>query len=334
MQMQNILVLGGSGFVGSHLVSRLSSKCARIVVPSRHRARHKTICTVPGVELVQADINEEGTLLQLCAGKDAVINLVGILHDREAKLPYGRAFQNAHVDLPRRIIDACMQHGVRRLLHMSALNSGAMDNGEQVSRYLASKGDGEALVHEADRLGNLDVTIFRPSVIYGQGDLFLHTFAKLALKYPGFLPTEMRLLPLPCAHARFMPVWVADVADAFVHSLTDRSTFGVSYDLAGPDIYTLKQLVEYAAQQVEAPVRVLALSERLGRLQATLLSLLPRPLLSPDNLRSMSVDSVLDANANLPPGWQPQSMRSVAPALLQQHDHNQYYALWRHQARR
>jgi NADH dehydrogenase len=157
----------------------------------------------------EADIRCEKTLTELMRGHDAVINLVGILHSRDVVLPYSRDFAEAHVELPKKIVAACKAAGVRRLVHMSALNA----DPKGTSEYLRSKGDGEAVVLAAQ--GELDVTVFRPSVIFGLGDSFLSMFAAVLKKVPFF--------PLGFGHARFQPVWAADVADAFVDSLRDAA---------------------------------------------------------------------------------------------------------------
>jgi NADH dehydrogenase len=235
-------------------------------------------------------------------GKDAVINLVGILHSRDVVLPYSKDFAEAHVELPKKIIAACKKAGVRRLLHMSAL--GADSRGP--SEYLRSKGDGEAIVMAAQ--GDLDVTVFRPSVIFGLGDSFLTMFAGVLRKLPFF--------PLGFGQARFQPVWAADVADTYVDSLGNAATFGQAYDLVGPRIYTLRELVDYTAKLVNSNARVIPLSEGWAYLQAGLMWLSPKPLMSPDNLRSMEVDSVCDGKCNLPANWRPTALEAIAPTYI------------------
>jgi NADH dehydrogenase len=231
-----------------------------------------------------------------------VINLVGILHSRDVVLPYSKDFAEAHVELPKKIVAACKQAGVRRLLHMSAL--GADPKGP--SEYLCSKGDGEAIVMAAK--GDLDVTVFRPSVMFGLGDSFLSMFASVLRKLPFF--------PLGFGQARFQPVWVADVADAFVDSLANPASFGQAYDLVGPKVYTLRDLVDYTAELVGSTARVIPLSEGWAYLQAGLMWLSPKPMMSPDNLRSMQVDSVCDGKCNLPADWRPTALESIAPTYI------------------
>jgi len=302
MDIKKVLLLGGSGFVGTYIANRLSQRGVEVTIPTRRRERTKALIIQPNVEMPEININAEGALVELMRGKDAVINLVGVLHSRDVQLPYSKDFAEAHVELPKKIVAACKQAGVRRLLHMSAL--GAIPKGP--SEYLCSKGDGEAVVMAAQ--GDLDVTVFRPSVIFGLGDSFLSMFAGVLRKLPFF--------PLGFGHARFQPVWVADVADAFVDSMGNPDTFGQAYDLVGPRIYTLRELVDYTAQLVGSTARVIPLSEGWAYLQAGLMWLSPKPLMSPDNLRSMQVDSVCDGKCNLPANWRPTALEAIAPTYV------------------
>lgn len=302
MDIKKVLLLGGSGFVGTYIANRLSQRGVEVTIPTRRRERTKALIMQPNVEMPEVNINSEETLVELMRGKDAVINLVGILHSRDVVLPYSKDFAEAHVELPRKIVAACKQAGVRRLLHMSAL--GADPKGP--SEYLCSKGDGEAIVMAAK--GDLDVTVFRPSVMFGLGDSFLSMFASVLRKLPFF--------PLGFGQARFQPVWVADVADAFVNSLGNPATFGQAYDLVGPKVYTLRDLVDYTAELVGSTARVIPLSEGWAYLQAGLMWLSPKPMMSPDNLRSMQVDSVCDGKCNLPADWRPTALESIAPTYI------------------
>jgi NADH dehydrogenase len=299
---KKVLLLGGSGFVGTYIANRLSQRGYEVTVPTRRRERTKALIIQPGIDMPEANIHCEQTLLELVRGKDAVINLVGILHSRDVQLPYSRDFAQAHVELPKKIVAACKAAGVRRLVHMSALKA----DSKGPSEYLCSKGDGEAVVLAAK--DDLDITVFRPSVIFGLGDSFLNTFASALRKLPVF--------PLGFGHARFQPVWAADVADAFVDSLNDVSTFGQAYDLVGPKAYTLRELVDYTARLVRSHASIIALSEGWAYLQAGLMWLAPQPILSPDNLRSMQVDSVCDGNCHQPAGWQPTALEAVAPSYI------------------
>lgn len=302
MELKNVLLIGGSGFVGGWIANRLSERGIRVTIPTRRRDNTKQLILLPTVDMVEANVNDPQQLAQLMHGQDAVINLVGILHDHDSRLPYGKGFAAAHIELPRKIIAAMQQTGLRRLVHMSALNAAV----DAPSEYLRSKGEGEAIVRAA--MGELDITVFRPSVIFGPGDAFLNMFAKLLRLFPFF--------PLGCGAARFQPVYVGDVADAFTGCLTDRNTFGQTYDLCGAKVYTLRELVEYTGQLIGKPRPVFDLGDGgWAYLQAGLLWLLPNPPMSPDNLRSMEVDSVTDGSHNYP-GWRPMPLESVAPTYL------------------
>lgn len=271
MQHRNVLVLGGSGFIGRYLVNLLVGRGCRVLVPSRRRDHAKHLITLPTCDVVDANIHDDTTLDGLIDGQHAVINLVGILHGSQSD------FERVSVELPRRVIAACQQRGVRRYLHMSAL--GADPDGP--SMYQRSKGQGEALV----RACPLDWTIFKPSVVFGAEDEFLNMFAKLAALFP--------VLPIGGAAVRFQPVWVEDVAAAFANSLDNEATLRKAYELAGPRIYTLRELVRFAARAAGHPRPVIALPAAIARLQAAVMEHLPGPtLLSRDNLDSMKRDNI------------------------------------------
>ena len=279
MEHSNILVVGGAGFIGRHIVARLTARGLRVTVPTRRRARARHLIMLPTIEVVECDVHDDAVLNDLVRDKDAVINLIGILHGSRGA-PYGREFARSHVELPRRIVAASRIHGVRRLLHMSAM--GADSNGP--SMYTRSKGDGDAAV----KASQLDWTIFRPSVVFGPEDNFLNMFATLAKFFP--------VLSIGSADARFQPVWVGDVADAFVNALDNRDTYERTYEVAGPQIYRLRELVAFAAAASGSPRPVFKLPNALARVQAMLMELAPgEPLMSRDNLDSMKVDNVAAA---------------------------------------
>lgn len=301
MKLKKVLLIGGSGFVGGWIANRLSEQGIRVIIPARHRDNSKQVILLPTVYAVQADVNDALVLESLMEGVDAVINLAGILHDGDSRQPYGKRFAATHVDLPAKIVAAMRHSGVRRLLHMSALKAAS----NAPSAYLRSKAAGEMTVLGA--ASDLDVTVFRPSVIFGPGDAFLNTFAALLKFFP--------VLPLGCGEARFQPVYVGDVAQVFCAALTDRASFGQTYELCGPTVYTLREMIDYTAGVIGASCRILDLPKPLAELQARVFGLLPNPPLSPDNLRSMEVDSVTTGEHNYP-GWNPQWLEAVAPGYL------------------
>ena len=189
-----ILILGGTGFVGRALCEALVEQGGHaLTVPTRAPARHKPVAMLPGVTLVRADVHDPASLTRLLAGCDAVVNLVAILHGIEA------AFQRVHVDLPTRLAHAMQGAGVRRLVHVSALGVPDASAGPAPSRYLRSKAQGEHVLHQAAQAGHLDLTVLRPSVIFGAQDRFLNLFADLQTLFP--------VMPLGGADARFQPVW-------------------------------------------------------------------------------------------------------------------------------
>lgn len=301
--IKNVLLLGGSGFVGTSIANRLSSAGVNVTIPSRRRERGKANIMLPQVEVVEASVHDEAALVELMRGQDAVINLVGVLHDHDSQIPYGKGFGAAHVELPKKIVAAMKQAGVRRLVHMSAL--GADPQG--CSEYLRSKGEGEAIVMAA--AGELDVTVFRPSVIFGANDAFLNTFARIFKLAPSFSSGGMK--------AKFQPVHVGDVADAFVGCLANRATFGQRYELCGPKVYTLRELLEYVRELTgNQHKKIKELSDLWAYLQAGILWLLPNPPLSPDNLRSMDADNVASVDGLIYPGWNPTPLEAVAPTYL------------------
>ncbi len=321
MQHSNVLVIGGAGFIGRHIVARLIARGLRVTVPSRRRARARHLILLPTIDVVECDVHDDAALSSLMPEKDAVINLVGVLHGSQGT-PYGREFARAHVELPRRIVAACRAHGVGRLLHMSAM--GADSDGP--SMYQRSKGDGDAAV----RASQLNWTILRPSVVFGPEDSFLNLFATLAKFFP--------VLPIGAADARFQPVWVGDVADAFVNALDHRTTFGRVYELAGPRIYRLRDLVAFAAAASGHPRRVFKLPDSLARAQAMLMELAPgEPLMSRDNLDSMKVDNVAAEQPFRPApelGIRMTSMEAEAPAYLARAHARSRFGLYRARAGR
>jgi len=317
----NLLVIGGAGFLGRHVVNRLAARGFRIAVPTRNRARARHLIMLPTVDVVEANVHDDAQLDRLVAGSDAVVNLVGILQGSRGT-PYGPEFARAHVELPRRIVHSCTSNGVRRYLHMSSL--GADPKGD--SMYQRSKGDGEALV----RASGLDWTIFQPSVVFGPEDRFLNTFAALSAIAP--------VLPIAGAATRFQPIYVGDVADACVNALEGRATFGRAYELAGPRIYTLKELVQFAARAAGHPRPVLGLPDSLARAQAILMELAPgEPLLSRDNLDSMKRDNIASTQPYVPPpelGIELHPMEAEAALYLAGQNTRSHLGAFRARARR
>lgn len=279
----DILLIGGNGFVGRVLAAQLQFAGYSVLIPSAHPAMGRELRMLPKVHIEQANIHEFDELQSLCARikpSGAVINLVGVLHDRPTQ-PYGTTFKAAHVDLPKNIITAMQLHGLKRYLHMSALGA---DSGGP-SMYQRSKGDGEAAV----KASSLNWTIFRPSVIFGAQDQFINLFAKLTKLFPA--------IPLANHQAKFQPVSVDDVATAFVKALSMPKTIHHIYDLVGPKVYTMKEIVEIAARKAKTSCAIIPVPAFVGYLQALAFEFLPGPtLMSRDNIASMQLPNVLPVN--------------------------------------
>jgi NADH dehydrogenase len=300
MGTHRLCVLGGTGFIGRYLVSRLAREGHHLRVLTRRRERHRDLLVIPTLELVESDVHHAANLLEGTKGCDAVINLVGVLNPGTDP---ASSFQSVHVDLPRKLAEAARVNGVGRLLHMSALGA---DPGAP-SAYLRSKGEGEDVAHEAGRAG-LAVTTFRPSVIFGMGDSLFTRFAWLLRLSP--------LLPLACPEARFSPVFAGDVAEAFARALDNPATHGQRYDLCGPEVFTLRQLVEYAAEVTGRRRRILPLGDAASRLQARVMEWLPGKPFTRDNYLSLQVDGVCRENGLAALGIPPTGVRAVVPAYL------------------
>ena len=298
--MLSICLLGGTGFVGRHLAARLALQDVNVKILTRSPARHRELLVLPNVSLAVVNIHDPEILKREFAGCDAVINLVGILNERGHR---GKGFDQVHLELVRKILGACASAGVPRLLHMSALNAAE----DAPSYYLRSKGRAAALVLEAEDPPH--ATVFEPSVIFGAGDSFINRFAALLTKVPG-------IFPLACPRARFAPVYVGDVVEAFVRSLNLRASFGQRYSLCGPKIYTLRELVRYTARVMGLHRVIIGLPRPLSWLQAAIMEWLPGKPFSLDNYRSLKLDSVCKQNGFGALGIEPISLEAVAPGSL------------------
>lgn len=316
---QRILVLGGTGFVGRSVCERLVERGhggGLVRVPTRRLAHGRVVQSLPTVELVEADVHDPAQLRRLLQGCDAVVNLVAILHGSPA------AFERVHVALPQALAAACAAAGVRRMLHVSALGVGE----GAPSNYLRSKTRGEAVLqgHAA-----LELTLLRPSVIFGADDRFLNLFAQLQRLAP--------FMPLAGSSAQFQPVWVEDVASAVVRSLDMPASIGQVYECAGPDVFTLSQLVRLAGQWAGCERPQLPLPGFVGQLQALMMELLPgEPLMSRDNIASMQRPNV--ASAQLPGlqalGIRATPLQAVGPLYLGPNTGRARLERWRAGARR
>jgi NADH dehydrogenase len=301
MNQKRICLLGGSGFVGRRVAAQFVAAGHDVTVLTRHRDRHRDLLVLPTATVVEGDVHNAVFLRRQFDHHDAVVNLVGILNERGFS---GRGFVRAHAELTEKVVEACRVARVPRLLHMSALHARL----NAPSHYLRTKAMGEDTVHRAHS-ADLAVTSFRPSVLFGPGDSFLNRFAELLRVVPG-------VLPLACPKARFQPVFVDDVAQAFVRALDNHQTFNQRYDLCGPRVYTLRQIVEYTAALIGKPVKVLGLGQFASYTQALAMELVPGKPFSLDNYHSLQVDSVCQKGFPEIFGITPTALESVAPRYL------------------
>jgi len=307
MKTKNICMLGGTGFVGGHLADLLADRGHRVRVLSRHPERHRELAVHPRIELVGCNVHDSGALRQALAGADVVINLVGILNESGRD---GGGFRRVHVELPQKIVEACVAEGIPRVLHMSALNA---DPGEGKSAYLRTKGEG---------------------IDAGQP-----VFEDLQVAAGASTPRQaLRLapgvFPLACPDARFAPVYVMDVAEAFARALEDRASIGQSYELCGPRDYRLRDLVALTAEYIGRPTLIIGLGPALSRLQARLLEWAPGKPFSLDNYWSLQHDSLCREDGLGALGITPTAVEAVVPGYLAGRNQRHRYNLLRRHAHR
>ena len=297
MTIKTVCLLGGAGFVGSSIVAKLDAAGYAIKVLSRRRESAKHLILLPNVQVVECDVMNNHALKVALIGADAVINLIGILHENHKV-----TFEEMHHQLPRRIAQLCENLGIQRLMHMSALQASS----HAPSQYLVSKAKGEAAIDDFNK--KLDLTIFRPSVIFGRHDSFLNLFANL-VKY---LPVIVLAKP----NANFQPIWVEDVANCFVNALENIDTYDKTYELGGPTIYTMRELVQKVMDILGKQRPIIGLNDHLSMAQAFAMELLPIKLMTRDNIKSMALDSVTHQSIAVELNVVPTSLEVVVPEYL------------------
>jgi NADH dehydrogenase len=315
VNISSVCIVGGSGFVGRSVADHLCARGLRVRVLTRSRPRAMRIAVLPTAEIEVVNPHDATALTRAFENMDAVVNLVGILNEGG-----GRTFRGAHVELPRRVVQACHAAGVQHLLHMSAL--GASPNGP--SMYQRTKAEGEGAIRAT--AGILPVTFFRPSVIFGEGDRFLNLFATLVRLMP--------VIGLARADARIQPIWIEDVARCFADALGNPRCFGKTFELAGPKVYTLGELVRFVADTLGRRRAIVGLPAPLGYLQALTLEMLPGKLMTRDSLRSLSVDNVCAKPFPEEFAFRPAPLESVVPEYLAGSTARSRYGRYRHYAGR
>ena len=312
MNIKKIAIIGGSGFVGSVIANRLSAKGLELSILTRRRDSARRLWPLPNTTIIEVNAFDAKQLRSAVKDADAVINLVGILNEKKDD---GLGFRRAHVELTQEILNACKEENVTRYLHMSALNADSF----APSYYLRTKGEAENIVLAGGDNG-LDVTIFRPSLIFGRNDSLFNRFKQLLKISP--------VLPLACSNTKFQPVYVGDVASAFIHCLTDNASIGRKYDLGGPEVLSLRDIVEYTNSLCGYKRIIAPLGSKVSKLQAQVFERIPGKPFSLDNLRSASEDSVVPHDNGLDElGITPTSFRGIVPEYLQGASQAHYDAL-------
>ena len=299
-----IVLIGATGFVGSHVLPALASAGHECLALTRHRASCRQLAVTPGVSLLQRNAFDESSLEQALQGADAVVSMAGILNEKGRD---GSGFRRVHVELPERILEACRAAGVARMVHVSALHAG---RGE--SYYLKSKGEAETMIRAAEHVAS---TIVQPSVIFGAGDSFFNRFAALLRIAP--------VMPLACPDARMQPVWVGDLAQLIVHSLAERETRGATLVAVGPQDYSLRELVQFTADTIGVKRQIIGLPNALSRAQAAMMDFVPGKPFSTDNYHSLQTDNTSEENSLWRFGISPRSIEAEVPRYLAGSRHQQ-----------
>jgi uncharacterized protein YbjT (DUF2867 family) len=278
MHFNKVLLLGGSGFIGQQLAFALANRGYLVTVPCRRPHRHRALSIHANIRVVGSNVFDNTQLDQLCKSQNSVINLIGILHERKKG-----DFRKVHVDFIKTLVSTCTHNNIKRLLHLSALGA---DQARGTSFYLRSKGEGESLLHTFGRK-DLYVTSFQPSVVFGPNDQFINRFANI-------LKLCVSFFPLACPNSKFAPIFVGDLVTRVADTIDDKATHGKRYTLCGPEVFTLKQILELIATSMGLSCRIVPLGNGLSKLQALVLQSLPGNLFTLDNYRSLQTPSVCD----------------------------------------
>jgi uncharacterized protein YbjT (DUF2867 family) len=304
-------VLGGSGFVGRYIVSRLAQRGALIVVGCRRAEEAKFLQPMGGVgqiATVNVGLGDAEVLLAFLAGNEVLVNCVGILRESGSQ-----TFELVHHTGPARLARLAREAGIGRLIHISAIGADSRSS----SAYARTKAAGERAVGDAFPTA----TILRPSVVFGPEDQFFNRFAALATISPA--------LPLiGGGDTRFQPVYVGDVADAAIACLDDPATVGRTYELGGPKIYALRELIELLLGEIRRKRRFIDLPFGLARTLARLMAVLPNPPLTPDQVELLRSDNIVNPTAlgfaDL--GIAPTGVEAVLPTYLDRFRRGGWYS--------
>ena len=312
MLIKKIVVLGGTGFVGSSLCNRLSKEGYQIKILTRNREYNReNLILLPNVDLIETDVGNLNNLNQHLIGCDMVINLIGILNE---KGNVGDGFKKVHVELIKKLIKACEKNGIRRFMYVSALNA---DSKNAKSFYLKTKGKAEELLH-SNKIG-MKVTSFRPSVIFGKSDSFFNRFANLLKMTPIFFP-------LACYKTKFAPIYVLDLVEMVIKAINDSSSYDRKFNLCGPKIYTLKDLVEYTAKTMDKKCIIIPLNNFFSLMQAKIFDFIPGKPFSTDNYLSAQTDSICKSNDLKLYNINPTPIEDIVPKYINNYNYDSFYS--------
>ncbi|MBK68205.1 MAG: epimerase [Legionellales bacterium] len=310
--MKKIVVLGGTGFVGSSLCNRLSKEGYQIKILTRNREYNReNLILLPNVDLIETDVGNLNNLNQHLIGCDMVINLIGILNERGN---VGDGFKKVHVELIKKLIKACEKNGIRRFMYLSALNA---DSKNAKSFYLKTKGKAEELLH-SNKIG-MKVTSFRPSVIFGKSDSFFNRFANLLKMTPIFFP-------LACYKTKFAPIYVLDLVEMVIKAINDSSSYDRKFNLCGPKIYTLKDLVAYTAKTMDKKCIIIPLNNFFSLMQAKIFDFIPGKPFSTDNYLSAQTDSICKSNDLKLYNINPTPIEDIVPKYINNYNYDSFYS--------
>ncbi len=312
MLIKKIVVLGGTGFVGSSLCNRLSKEGYQIKILTRNREYNReNLILLPKVDLIETDVGNLNNLNQHLIGCDMVINLIGILNE---KGNVGDGFKKVHVELIKKLIKACEKNGIRRFMYLSALNA---DSKNAKSFYLKTKGKAEELLH-SNKIG-MKVTSFRPSVIFGKSDSFFNRFANLLKMTPIFFP-------LACYKTKFAPIYVLDLVEMVIKAINDSSSYDRKFNLCGPKIYTLKDLVAYTAKTMDKKCIIIPLNNFFSLMQAKIFDFIPGKPFSTDNYLSAQTDSICKSNDLKLYNINPTPIEDIVPKYINNYNYDSFYS--------
>lgn len=302
MKDRIITIFGGAGFVGRSLVQRLAKEGAflRVVVTNPDQANFLKTMGDPGqIKLFVIDFKDQRQVDAVCKDAWGVVNLIGILYEKGRK-----TFDYAHVTIAEMIARSCKNNNVENFIHISAIGADPASD----SDYLSTKGLGEQHVRQAFP----NVTVLRPSIIFGANDQFINFYAQLVVLSP-FIPFFGN------ANTKLQPVYVGDVADAIVKVLMSSKAHGQIFELGGPEIYTFSSFADLILKSTKRQRPKISLPYIMGKIMGALLQFLPRPPLTPDQVRMLKKDNIVYGHAKTfkDLGITPTSLDSILPTYLE-----------------